>query len=343
MRWFVLLAAACVLAFSACAHPKASIDYTLSEGIIWPGPPAKARVKYLWSLWRVKGAEKRGRMLSLLVGGEEYETDPRESSLLVNPHGVFVDERGVLYVTDTGALRVSVVDLNTMDSFDIQKMGEAYFSAPIGVAAGADGRIYITDADVAAVGIYNEKGKFQKTFEGGFKRPTGIGLDNAAGRIYVADTWAHLVHVHDLDGRRLGSIGQRGEGPGRLNYPTHVAVGGDGLLYVSDTLNFRVQVFTPEGGLVSSFGVAGDAYHSFDKIKGIAVDRGGHVYVADSAQDMVKIFDRQGRLLLFFGQKGRIPGEFYLPAGLYIDGEDRIFVSDSLNGRVQVFQFLGGD
>jgi DNA-binding beta-propeller fold protein YncE len=323
---------------------RAAIDYTLSEVILWPGKPEKPRIKYLWSLQRVSGAGKGGRILEFLAGtgGDVYD-DPRDSEVLIRPHSVFVDDNNKMYITDLGALRVTVVDLNTMDSFNIDKMNEFPFFSPIGVVADGEGRIYVTDSNLAVVVVFDEKGNYLMKFEGPFKRPTGMAINKVEGLVYVADTWAHEVYVHNLSGERTGTIGRRGAGPGKLNYPTHIAVDRDGFLYVSDTLNFRVQVFTPQGRFLNDFGLIGDSFNTFDKIKGIAVDTGGHVYVADSAQDMVKIFDREGRLLLFFGARGHFYGRFYLPTGLFIDKENRVFVVDSLNQRVQAFQFLGGD
>jgi sugar lactone lactonase YvrE len=230
-----------------------------------------------------------------------------------------------------------------MDTVNITRAGGLYLATPIGVVASPDGRIYATDADLANVAMFNEKGKFIKFFEGGFKRPTGLAINPSEGLVYVSDTWAHVIYVYGLDGTRRGTIGQRGEGPGNLNYPTHVFVDNDGLIYVSDTLNFRVQIFKPSGELVNSFGVLGESFDKFDKIKGIAVDTEGHIYVSDAAQNMVKIFDKEGRLLLFFGKKGHFYGHFDLPAGIFIDSRNRIYVADSLNMRLQVFQFLGGD
>jgi DNA-binding beta-propeller fold protein YncE len=323
--------------------PKANIDYTLSEGIIWPGPPEKPRIKYLWSLWWVRGGE--GGPFLRALAGTEHEVDveeSRESPLLTRPHGVFVDDNEILYVTDVG--RAVVVDLKTSESFIITRMGDLPLSAPIGIAASPDGRIFMADADLALVGIYAPGGrKFLRLLEGWFARPTGLALSAATGRLYVSDSWAHTVYVYDFGGKRLGSIGRRGEGPGEFNYPTHVAVDRQGFLYVADTLNFRVQIFSPDGEFRSSFGRAGDSYMEFDKIKGIAVDSEGHIYVTDAVQDMVKIFDREGRILLFFGRKGLFYGQFYLPAGIHVDSRDRVFVADSLNRRVQAFQFLGGD
>jgi sugar lactone lactonase YvrE len=339
-----ILAVLATLALASCVPSKAAIDYTMSEGIIWPGPPEKPRIKYLWSLSLLIGGEGTNQFIRFVAGDVEYDiSDPRNSDALIYPQGVFVDSKNILYVADPGASRVSIINLETMDTSNITKAGSIYLAAPIGVVASSDGKIYATDADLAKVAMFNEKGKLIKFFDGDFKRPTGLAINESEGLIYVTDTWAHTIYVYGLDGTRRGAIGQSGEGPGELNYPTHVTVDKDGLIYVSDTLNFRVQIFRPSGELVNSFGVIGDSFDTFDKIKGIAVDTEGHIYVSDGAQNMIKVFDKEGRLLLFFGEKGRFYGRFDLPGGMFIDSSNRIFVADTLNMRLQVFQFLGGD
>lgn len=326
----------------ACAPSKASLDMSMSQGIIWPGAPEKARIKYLWSLRRVSGGEA-GVVVRAIAGEDDYYVEePRYSSFLVNPQGVYVDGLERLYITDTGAARVSVIDLKTMESFNIIGDREFMLFTPIGVVADLEGNIYVSDAGLRRVVVFNKGGRFVRFFKGTFERPTGLAIDAEGGRVYVADTWAHRIYVYSLEGERLLSIGSDGSGDEKLNYPTYITMGGDGNLYVADTLNFKVKAFSPGGGLVLSFGLLGDDYGAFDKIKGIAVDSEGHIYVTDSAQDMVKIFDRQGRLLLFYGGKGGFYGKFAHPAGIYIDGADRIFVADMLNRRLQVFQFLGG-
>lgn len=331
-----------LFAAASCSTSKAQIDFTFSEGILWPGAPERPRIKYLWSLRRVSGSpEGVGKVVRVIAGegaaGEVF------GDFLTRPHSVYVDESETLYITDTGSFRVNVIDLKTMKSFVVDKAGRLPLLFPIGVVADRQGRIYVSDADMGKVAVFNKKGKFLSFFEGDFKRPTGMAINLENDLLYVADTWDHSVHIYNMHGKRLGSIGQRGEGPGRMNYPTHISVDREGFIYVSDTLNFRVQVFTPSGRLFNSFGLVGDSFDSFDKIKGISVDSEGHIYIVDSAQDMVKIYDRDGNMLLFFGREGHFYGDFFLPAGMHIDVSDRIYVSDSLNGRVQAFQFIGGD
>lgn len=345
-RIILYAATAALLAVSAsCSTGKAAIDYTMADGIVYPGPPEKPRIKYLWSLSRISGVEGAGRFASAVIGTDPVSDDPRDAETLQRPHGVYVDARDIMYMTDPGGGRVAVVDLKSMESFKITTAGDLALSSPISAVSDAEGRIYVSDSDLRKVAVYDKKGGFLYFFKGEFKRPTGMAVNLAKGLVYVCDTWAHMVYVYGLDGQRKGMIGGPGESTesGKLNYPTHAAVDPGGGIYVSDTLNFRVQMFTETGKYVHSFGVLGDSVGSFDKIKGIAVDSGGHIYVADSAQDMVKIYNKEGRLLLYFGQKGRFYGMFMQPSGLFIDTKDRIYVSDSLNGRVQAFQFLGGD
>jgi sugar lactone lactonase YvrE len=338
----LLAVSAVLLTTASCANTKAFVDYTMSERIIWPGPPEKPRIKYLWSLQRISGGEGPGRLLRILAGEPgESDPDPTRSDRIVRPQGLFMGQDDILYIADPGASRVTVTDLKDMSSFNIMSAGIIPLASPIGVVADPEGTIYVTDAELKTVLVFSKKGKLMSYFEGEFERPTGIAINPSADTIYVADTWGHTIHVYGLDGKRRASISKRGEDPGKLNYPTHVAVDKDGFLYISDTLNFKVQIFTTSGEFISSFGVIGDSYDTFDKIKGISVDSEGHIYVADSAQDMIKIYDRNGRLLLFFGRKGQQYGMFSLPTGIYVDSRDRIFVADSQNRRIQAFKYLG--
>lgn len=332
-------------AFSAsCGPSKAHIDYTMSERILWPGKPEKPRIKYLWSLRRIAGGGEAGKIERLIIGGEEFDpAEPASSETVVYPHGLFLDKENRLYIADPGALRVNVIDLKTGDSFYFNEAEEGSLRYPIGIAADQTGRIFVTDPELTKVAVFSPKGKFLSFLEGPFKRPTGIAFDAARSVLYVSDTWEHKIYTYGLDGKRVGSIGQRGSGPGEFNFPTHVAVGPGGLIYVSDSVNFRVQIFDADGRFIKQFGTAGDTFDRFDKIKGIAVDREGHIYVVDSARDTVNIYDWEGRLLLFFGKRGRFYGDFFLPTGIFVDLDGRIFVSDSFNMRVQAFQFLGGD
>ena len=159
----------------------------------------------------------------------------------------------------------------------------------------------------------------------------------------MADTYAHDIKVFDAAGILVRVIGQRGEGPGEFNFPTHLAFA-RGQLYVTDTLNSRVQVFSASGDLLGNrgFGTRGLYLGNLVRPKGVGVDSEGNIYVVESYYDSLLVFSERGEFLLPIGGTGTATGRFYLPAGVWVDARNRVFVADMFNGRVVLFQFLGG-
>jgi DNA-binding beta-propeller fold protein YncE len=331
-----------VVLLAGCAPTKAFIDKSAMGGIYWPGPPEKPRIKYMWNISLLSaGSEGRRSLADLLTGStREDVTDPRTSNALMRPYGVFVDAKDRLYVADPGGLRVTVIDLNTADVFNITEAGKEDLVSPVGVVADQEGKIFVSDSELGKVFVFDRNGKYLYRFHGDFKRPTCLAIDNERSRVYVSDTLGHEIVIYDFDGKRLGSLGRRGSLPGEFNFPTHLFVDANGFLYVTDAMNFRVEIFGPEGKFIGTVSRLGDALSDLDKPKGVAADSEGHIYVVDSIHDTVKIYDRKGNLLLFFGEKGTGLGNFWLPSGIYVGHDDMIYVADTYNMRIQAFQLL---
>jgi len=343
---YLLLAACHLSLLASCASPKAHIDNSAMRQIIWPGPPEKPRIQYLWSINQLSTAieEKRKGLLDLILGEVSKDvSDPRASNVLIKPFSIFVDSKDKLYVTDLGAYRVTVIDLKTLNVINIYGIKGGEFQSPVGVVVNPMGHIYISDSMLRKVFVFDEKGKYLFQFEGDFLRPTCMAIDPKSSRIYLSDTLQHKIYIYSLDGKQIGSIGKPGSLLGELNFPTHLFVDKDGFLYVTDAMNFRIQIFDQGGRAVGSIGSIGDTYGSLDKPKGVSVDTYGNIYIVDSIKDTVKIFDRNGNLLLFFGDKGQGYGNLYLPSGIFIDQKNYIYVADTYNMRIQAFQFIGGE
>lgn len=337
---YTLYATFCTLIailFIGCAPVyKANIDMTASGGIIWPGQPEKPRIKYLWSIYSLA---PQMSFVDFLAGGGD-PTDPKTSLTLLSPHSVYF-ENDRLYIADPGAMRVTVVNVKTMDVLQIGVSGKGELDYPVAIAVDKAGNIYVTDSELNKVFVYDKDGKFIRNFSNiNFQRPTGIAYDKERDIIYIVDTLEHKVYGIDSNGNVRMSFGKRGDGKGEFNYPSHVNVDKNGRICVSDSLNFRIQCFDREGRLIFKFGSAGDSYDKFAIPKGVAADSEGNIYVVDSGQDMAKIFNMDGRLLLFFGEKGKDRGMFWLPSGIFIDKDDKIYIADTYNHRVQVFQLL---
>lgn len=261
-------------------------------------------------------------------------TGDAEQTALYRPFGVAVAGDGRIAVSDPGrrAVRLYAPAANQHLRLDD---GLRY---PIAVAFVGE-LLVVADAETAKVTAFDRGGasvpvpwKLPV-----FGRPTGLAVDPARARLLVVDVLGHCVHVVSLNGGPPSSFGTRGGALGELNFPTAVAVDGDGRVFVNDTMNFRVQVFSPALVPLRAFGSAGDTPGAFSKAKGLAVDRDGTVYIVEGLFDVVQAFGADGPLLGVFGGSGTGPGRFWLPAGVAIDAQRRLYVADTWNGRVQVF------
>jgi DNA-binding beta-propeller fold protein YncE len=326
-----------VLAVAACAPAVQKLEEKVP--LVWPSEPAEPRVAFVRAFSRPEELGiKKGffeRIADVLFGGSE--------SRLVRPMAV-VAVGDVLYVADPGAKGVHRLDQVKGDYDLLHAADKSALPAPVGLARGAQGEVYVTDSALAKVFVIRPGAKAATPLSLGapLGRPTGIAVDPATGRLFVVDTAEHRVKVFERDGTLAWSFGQRGAGEGEFNFPTHIWRTPQGRLMVTDALNFRVQIFDERGRYVSKFGKLGDGSGDVLRQKGVATDHYGHVYVVDSLFSAVQIFDEAGTLLLSVGALGRDRGEFWLPTGIFIAEDDTIYVADSYNQRVQVLRYVGG-
>jgi DNA-binding beta-propeller fold protein YncE len=294
------------------------------------------------NLQSANGSRGAGRRFFEWVVGLTGQTEPQV--VLQRPQSGMVDARGRVLVTDVSRNAVYVFDqaAGRLDVWE-QATPTQRFAAPIAIAAGRDGQLLVSDAELGRVFRLAPDGTPAGEFGAGMLlRPTGVVRDARRGRIYVADTHAHDIKVFDDDGRLLATWGRRGGDAGELNYPTHLALS-NGTLIVCDTLNARVQGFDPDGRPTLQFGARGLYVGNMVRPKGVAADDEGNIYVVESMHDTLLVYDARGELLMSLGGTGQGVGRFYLPAGVWVDARNRVFVADMFNGRVAVFQFLGGN
>jgi DNA-binding beta-propeller fold protein YncE len=286
------------------------------------------------------GAAKNivARFFNMVIG----ETPPL---LLDRPQSGAVDESGRILVTDMGHGGVFVFDEKAGKlSVWVKAVGAMGFIAPVGIAVGPEGHVFVADPELALIAHLDREGNTMAPIgKGQLQRPTGLAYEPETKRLFVSDTQAHQIKVFDLEGKLLLTLGEHGEGPGQFNYPTYIAVSHE-KLYVSDTLNARVQVIsTPTGRYLFTVGNRGLFVGNLVRPKGVAADSEHNIYVIESYFDYMLVYNRRGKFLLPIGGVGDGPGNFHLPAGVWVDARNRVFVADMLNGRIAVFQFLGGE
>ncbi len=335
-----------VLVVGGCQAPS-SARKNKEIQLIWPSPPTEPRFTFEQMI--------RGSVdVVKLTSAERFKLFATGAGVfgkaLDKPYGV-VARDGVLYVGDTVARLVHVFDLNKRTYRTIGESGAGALRKPLGIAMDDAKNLYVCDASLKRVMIYNAKGKFVRSINGKtlFSRPTGLAVSKDGSRIFVVDTGGvgsikHHVLVFDRNGRHLYDIGKRGSKPGEFNLPLNAAIGPDGTLYVVDGGNFRIEAFTQKGKFLFSFGAIGTRTGQFARPKSVAVDKHNNLYVSDAAFGNVQIFNHDGGLLMWIGTRGATnhPGRFMLPSGLAVDDSDgRIYVTDQFFRKVEVYRPSG--
>ena len=340
------------LALAACASAPARLHLGVGDDpglsrLMWPPGPDIPRYQFAGQLIGeenfVRDEAADGaltRFFRWLVG----LSDERPRSLQ-RPQGVAVDADGRILVSDVSRAAVFVFD-NVAGELRILEYasGQRRFVAPIGIATDGDGSFWVADAELGIIAHLLPDGTTLAPIGAGeLERPTGLARDPDSGRLYVADTYGHVIREFSRDGEPLRTFGKRGHDAAGFNYPTHLAIR-DGELYVTDTMNSRVQILRIDSGeILRSVGRRGLYTGNLVRPKGVATDADGNIYVVESLYDNLLIFNNKGQFLMPIGGVGHEVGKFYLPSGVAVDDLGRIFVADTFNGRVAIFQYLGNN
>ncbi|SEH43546.1 NHL repeat-containing protein [Magnetospirillum fulvum] len=186
-----------------------------------------------------------------------------------------------------------------------------------------------------------------------FDFPTGIALDPANRRIWVADSGHSRIAILDAETLRqvasLGNVDQRGADDSHFSGVGQLAIDcRRGRMVVSDTGNNRVQIFdTRTLAHLGTIGVAdqsGRDNHHFAYPHGVAIDEAsGRYFIVDLYNSRVQVFD--GDTLAYLatigttGQPGRDNTHFSEEVeDVAVDAANgNLLVTELGNLRIQVF------
>lgn len=310
------------------------------EPVVWPPPPQPAVVEWVDvvrdSTW-CQPASPVKRFFLRLAGSNVDGIGFRK------PYGVAIDPRGRVFVTDEGHAKVAVFDKEGEKFAWLGgAAGPGALAGPTAITADARGHIFVTDSKQKRVVEYDPELTYVRAYGGPehFSAPGGVAFEEEAQELWVLDVVQSDIHVFNLGGDHVRTVGKKGDGEGEFFRPTNLTIDGD-RVYVSDTLNFRVQVVDLEGNYITQWGGNCNQRGCFQRAKGIDVDSLGNVYVVDAAFNNVQIFDPEGQLLLAFGGGGRDRGQLWLPAGMTIDSTDHIWVVSQYSWLVNQYKFVG--
>lgn len=285
--------------------------------VFFPPPPDEPRLQFLMGFGTEAELGQANKFADFVVGQDKLQRP------FWKPYGVTAT-KGTLYVVDTQAANVGIVDLIKRKIRYIRPAGREAMQTPVNVAVGADGKRYVTDTKRNEVIIYNKEGRREGTLgRPGEMKPCGVFA--AGGKIYVTDLQGHAVRVYRADTQELLLTIPRDpkDEKSRLHSPTNITADQDGNIYVSDTGGFSVKLYDAQGNHLRTIGEQGLEPGRFAMPKGVAVDREKRLYVVDGSTAVVQMFDREGRLLTYFGDPAKSAhAGLYLPAAIAVDYEN---------------------
>jgi sugar lactone lactonase YvrE len=332
------LSMALLLAGCATSGGSGAREDVSFEGLVWPPPPDKARIKLeevIAGRIDVEAKSKFRRQLTTSAPQSPYDW-------LRKPFAVAIDSRGRILVTDSGSSSLIRFDRKARRMDVLGVRSTIRLQLPMGLAVGPDDVVYVADATFRAVVAFDPDSNVQTVYgrQGELLNPTDVAVSPDATELFVADSKAHKIVVFDLATREVKrSFGSEGVEPGQFRFPTSLSFSPEGDLFVVDQLNARVQIFDPEGVYLDQLGGRGVAFGNFVRPKDVVVDEIGLVYVVDNAFNNLQIFDQDLTLLTFVGQMGSEPGQFLGASGVAVRGQE-LAVVDQLGHRLQIFRFL---
>ncbi len=255
----------------------------------------------------------------------------------VAPTRIATDAAGRIYVSDSSAGRVTV-----LDAFNRLVQVKDGFAEPLGIAVGADGQIYLGEAGRGSVSVFNPD--WQKLYElgaatGEFLVPGHIAVSAGPSgpTVYVSDPSAHQVKAY-RGGALLWRAGGLGHGDGQFDAPTGLWVGPAGEVFVADQNNDRVQVLSATGEFLRAFTLRPPGVSTRSgRAQGLTGDPSGRIYVADTFQGFVKVYETGGAFLGRLGSYGEGAGQLLSPGGLAMAPGGRLWVASINTAQVQAY------
>ena len=184
------------------------------------------------------------------------------SGMLLFPHGIDVDRRGNVWVTDARGP-------NGRDASH-EGRGHAVYKF------NADGELLLTLGRPGVAGdgtgpLLNEPNDVLVAPNGDIFVADGHSGQGANANI---DTVARIAKF-DRNGNFIKSWGQIGTAPGEFRTPHGLAMDSRGRLFVADRGNVRIQIFDQDGSFI-------DQWFQFGRLSGIFIDDHDLIYGADS-------------------------------------------------------------
>jgi uncharacterized protein (TIGR03437 family) len=199
---------------------------------------------------------------------------------------------------------------------------------------------------------------------------SGVATD-AAGNLYISDTYNHAIRVLSAATGIVttiagtGSGGSTGDGgpatKATLFYPGGIALDKAGNVYIADTTNNRVRKVNSATGIITTFAGNGNATPTatdgvpatstgIEQPQQVAVDGNGNVYIAEG--NRVRQVDTGGIIHMYAGTESGPRGfagdggpatsaTIFGPLGMAFDSAGNFYFADNQNQRIRKVNTAG--
>jgi sugar lactone lactonase YvrE len=364
----IVLATATVSTLTTFTTPPQGVAVDGADVLVTDGSERVVRVAADGTVTSIAGA----------TGMQGYVDGAPTTARFSTPAGLLNDGAGTLYVVDNlnAVIRTIALPAGTVGTYAGARSAgssdgtgtEAHFSSPQGIAADAD-NAYVADTNNQTIrkvvvatgavttlsGVAGQQGHTEGPVAGAtFNEPSGVALDGAGHKLYVADANNRCIRLIDLAAGTVSTpTFETAPGAKFYGFNSPVGVAFDrGTLYVADFSNNLVDAIDlghglisvlaghPEVGAVDGIGAQAGFYGP----QSVAADGQGNLYVADNqSQTVRKIVIATATVTTEAGHFS-IPGSndgagsdarFSFPTGVAANAVGDLFVSDLLNNTVR--------
>ena len=291
--------------------------------------------EHLFTIGTDAGVNPRSRFargLGRLIFGA-----PEHLSPVRIPRSVAVDDAGRIWIADQGARALHMFHVLGNEYKNIRRAGKVEFRCPAGVDVDIHGRVYVVDACLKEIFVFDRTGEYLRRLLGKQNRkflaaPSDVAVSIDLRRVYVADPGRQQVLVFNQEGELVSRLGEE-SGGGELQRPVRLAVRLKDV-YVLDSGTRRVEVFNALGKRTESI-----RWGPVRRPSAFGIDRDtGLMYVGDPDYETVLVYGEDGRRISLIGQSGDAIDQFHNPYDIYVDSHGRVYVVDSLSRKVVVFR-----
>jgi streptogramin lyase len=307
---------------------------------------------------------------------------PAASARFFYPAGAAVDPAGNVYISELsdtirkitpGGVVTSLAGMTDEEGSADGTGSAARFDSPQGLAADAQGNVYVADSFNCTIRKITPAGVVTTLagtvgvadFRNGtgtqarFDEPQDVAVDSL-GNVYVADTFNHVIRIIEPSGlvSTFAGFGVPGSSNGvgedaTFSYPSGVAVDAARNIYVADRGNNMIRKIT-QAGVVTT--VAGSTQAGHVDAKGtaarftdpawIAATPDGTLYVTEWDKHSIRRIDPDGNVTTTAGvasyiTAGNVDGtgsgaRFFYPHEVAAGVDGRVYIADQYNHNVRV-------